>query len=431
MKILLLTNHLADYAGSEMQILELYRYFKQREDHVHVYANYVHTPFCLEFAEQDILRDIQAIDVSQYQFIWAQHAIFARLFTEQVPNLHTRLISAHLSPYEMFELSSLHYMQKLNAYFVANSPETQNKMREFGIPASNIIISFNAAPQSFIAPPPNTPLQKIAIVSNHPPAELTEAAELLRQRNFCVDIFGINHQITAITPTLIQNYDCIVSIGKTVQYALLSNRALYCYDHFGGCGYFNAENYILAKEHNFSGRGGFGHKTAVQIADEIESGFTENLQFVQNLPDKADYVLETFMEKLLALPEIELSETHFLRTFAPLEKKVAEYYGLFKNIENKLKHEQQNWEHEKQDWYSKQQHWEHERQLWHNKQQSWEYEQQNHEAQNQMLINQLHETQKILIDERNLNQQKSQKRKRKRQTGMILGALLAGLLYYL
>lgn len=249
MKILLLTNHLADYSGSEMQILELYRYFKNRGNTVHVYANYVHTPFCLEFEEQDIFRDIQTIDISQYQFIWSQHAIFSRLFSQNTPEFQAIVISVHLSPYEMLELSSLHYMQKLNAHFIANSQETQEKLQEFGIDPQKIIISHNAAPQKFITPPPqNAVLRKIAIVSNHPPAEILAAAELLQQRQIQVDIFGLGHQFQVVTPDLICDYDVIVSIGKTVQYALLANRALYCYDHFGGCGYLNENNYAIAKK---------------------------------------------------------------------------------------------------------------------------------------------------------------------------------------
>lgn len=411
-----------------------------RGDHVDVYANYVYTPFYLEFEEKDIFKNIEEINVNEYQFIWVQHAIFSRLFTEQTPHFHTHLISAHLSPYEMLELSSLYYMQKLNAHFVANSPETQNKMLKFGIPKQNISVSFNAAPKNFIAPPSqSTKLHKIAIVSNHPPSELLEAAQLLQQRQFDVMIFGIRHHIQAMTPELITQFDCIVSIGKTVQYALLSNRAVYCYDHFGGCGYLNAENYQTAKEHNFSGRGGFGHKTAAEIAEEIEFGFTENIQFIQSLPDKTDYILENFIEeKLLTLPKIELVETQFLHTFAPVEKKVAEYYGLFKHIENQLKYERQNWENEKQDWHNKeqnwnneQQQWENEQQAWQDKQKNWENEQQNYQTKNQILINQLNDIQEILINERTLNQQKNLKRKRKRQIGMVLGALLAGFLYYL
>ena len=62
MKILLLTNHLAVYAGSEIQILELYRYFKSQNHGVFVYANYIRTPIRVGLLPpQRFRRDLPAI----------------------------------------------------------------------------------------------------------------------------------------------------------------------------------------------------------------------------------------------------------------------------------------------------------------------------------------------------------------------------------
>ncbi|PJG86508.1 hypothetical protein CVP05_01505 [Conservatibacter flavescens] len=101
-----------------------------------------------------------------------------------------------------------------------------------------------------------------------------------------------------VNPALIASYDVIISIGKTVQYALLGHKPVYCYDHFGGCGYLNADNFDKAKWHNFSGRG-FDKKTAEQIASELVDGFKSALQFAQDFSDMSAFRLDEFIKTLL------------------------------------------------------------------------------------------------------------------------------------
>lgn len=39
MNVLILTNHLVELCGSEIQVLEIYEYFKERNHNISVYAN--------------------------------------------------------------------------------------------------------------------------------------------------------------------------------------------------------------------------------------------------------------------------------------------------------------------------------------------------------------------------------------------------------
>ena len=71
-----------------------------------------------------------------------------------------------------------------------------------------------------------------------------------------MDIFGLQSKVELVTPELIQKYDVVLTIGKTVQYALLGNKVVYCYDHFGGMGYLSLKNYEIARYHNFQEGGG-------------------------------------------------------------------------------------------------------------------------------------------------------------------------------
>ena len=335
MKILLLTNHLAVYAGSEIQILELYRYFKSQNHGVFVYANYIRTPMLSHFSTQDVFHKTDDINLDEFDLVWAQHSIFARLFKNKIYlNLNLKIISAHLSPFEPFEYSSLKYMQSLGAIFVANSEETRDKLSEFGI--SSVHISYNAAPAEFIHPTAPRELKRLAIISNHPHAHVLQAAKILKEKGIGVDYIGIKDmQQQFVTPELLLLYDCIITIGKTVQYALLSKRAIYCYDHFGGCGYLNQDNYNIAKYYNFSGRGFNQEKNPQEIADEIIRGFEANIQFVKTV-DASDFILSDFIKKLepksIHLTRLEQEK---LRLFYPSEEVISKLYNIYQNERTK------------------------------------------------------------------------------------------------
>lgn len=335
MKILLLTNHLAVYAGSEIQILELYRYFKAQNHEVFVYANYINSPMLNHFAKQDVFHQIDDINLDEFDLVWVQHSIFARLFKNKIYlNLNLKIISAHLSPFEPFEYSSLKYMQSLGVTFVANSEETRDKLSEFGI--SNVYISHNAAPEEFIHPIAPQELKRIVIISNHPHVNVLQAAEILKEKGLFVDYVGMKDmQQKFVTPELLLRYDCIITIGKTVQYALLSKRAIYCYDHFDGCGYLNQDNYQTAKYYNFSGRGFDQKKKAQEIADEIISGFGSNIQFVKTV-NIADFILSNFIKKL-APESIHIAplEQEKLRLSYPSEEIISNLYNLYQKERTK------------------------------------------------------------------------------------------------
>ena len=59
-------------------------------------------------------------------------------------------------------------------------------------------------------------------------------------------IDAIGSEKPAITSAeLLDHYDCVISIGKTVQYCLVQGIPVFLYDRFGGPGYLNESNYDL------------------------------------------------------------------------------------------------------------------------------------------------------------------------------------------
>ena len=293
MNVLLLTNHLKDYAGSEIQILELYRYFKLKCNKVMVYANVIENPIAAYFDKCDLCSDAQQINPCDYEIIWSQHGVFSLLFDKEENSVFAaKIFSVHLSPFENMELLQLPYMNQIGAYFVANSLETKDRLHRLGVPMEKIHVSYNCAPSSFLntSSPPQK-LNRLVIISNHPPSAV------------------------------------LLTIGKTVQYALLGNKVVYCYDHFGGMGYLSLKNYEIARYHNFSGRGG-ERKTADQIASEIINGFSDNRDFSTSLLGKEDYLIEYFMDKLLMLPSQNISAAQqlLIKQFVPIERKIRQLY---------------------------------------------------------------------------------------------------------
>lgn len=131
--------------------------------------------------------------------------------------------------------------------------------------------------------------KKIAIVSNHVPPELIEARELLTQQGCEVDIYGLGFKVSLITPEVLNEYDLVITIGKTVQYAMTLRLPVYCYDMHGGPGYLSAEELDRAAFYNFSGRG-FPKKSAQVIAEEVIGQYGNNLEM---LPELLDFIRET------------------------------------------------------------------------------------------------------------------------------------------
>ena len=192
MNILLLTRNLQQYAGSEKQIFELYDYFKKHNHRVIVFAQNIGMPIQKHFQTQDITTDITQIKIEEFDFIWGQHLQFLSLLPQLKP-CKTRLFSVHLSPFLPIELASSPLVNELGAYFIANSPETKDKLIDNGIAQENITVSHNAAPDEYLASNTHTPLQKIAVISNHIPPEILEAVKIL-QKKYTVDIFGLQKQ---------------------------------------------------------------------------------------------------------------------------------------------------------------------------------------------------------------------------------------------
>ena len=120
---------------------------------------------------------------------------------------------------------------------------------------------------------PNASLKSVAIVSNHVPQEIREAIKHLKTKGIKCTVYGEEDRYIPISPEILIKYDCIISIGKTVQYALALGIPIFEYDRFGGSGYITKDNVEQEENFNFSGRATKRIIEGVSIADELVNGY--------------------------------------------------------------------------------------------------------------------------------------------------------------
>ncbi|MBQ3575625.1 MAG: hypothetical protein IJA26_08130, partial [Clostridia bacterium] len=223
-----------------------------------------------------------------YDIIWAHHSILLDHVLFSLGITTDRLIASSLSPYEPLEC--LPYYANECSLCLANSMETRAKAIEEGVCPDKVQVFPNYVDRSWLEYPSaggeNKLLKKVAVVSNHVPAELSAAIPILKSKGCIVDIYGTGYKTVLIEPEVLSGYDLVISIGKTVQFSMALQIPVYCYDRFGGPGYIRSEDMDKAAYYNFSGRG-FEKKNAESLAEDIISRYEENKSM---LPALKEYV---------------------------------------------------------------------------------------------------------------------------------------------
>ena len=270
--------------------------------------------------------------------VWGQHwpMLGAALRLAGVaPRL---LVASTLSHYEPVE--ALLVAATSADCLVANSVE--NASAQARILTDTTLSQLRVFPNSldaswFSAPPsPPTVLQKVLIVSNHPPPEVVDMAEYLSRTGVEVDIIGMGHAIREVDADIVDAADAVVSIGHSVQKAMARCRPVFVYDRFGGPGWLTPEGVAESEEYNHSGRSSGGRRSADLLVAELRAGFGAAAKHAAELAGiaAARYRLEDNLASLLrSLPRTDGQSDLTHRWIQPssraLEEKilVAAYWG--------------------------------------------------------------------------------------------------------
>ncbi len=223
-----------------------------------------------------------------------------------------KIVYFSLSPYDNAERIPAYYDKFTKIY--CNSWETA-KIRSAEVSNYQLDIFNNSVAPEFIKNRKlsyNKNLKKVAVVSNHgvflPGSDFHKHA---LTAGLDITFFGIQSENSKkITPDDLLDFDVIISIGRTVQYALCLGIPVFCYDRFGGPGYITLDNWADMEKMNYSGR-----KKPISNKD-----FDNSL--IKNLDAKS--IIDDLINGYPAV----------LKDVEQLRKIAVERYDLYKNLDN-------------------------------------------------------------------------------------------------
>jgi len=290
-KVLVATNQFFQISGSEVVALEVVEHFSRLGCHVTFYANLIGP--ALAAACFDSLEHVSVVqepcDIRPFTFdiVYAQHQVLG-LFNYAPSNddrARTSVITGRLSRKGYLESGGWLHEKILGDHVLANSELTAEHLVAVGQPGP--ITNFrNAAPESFFKSPRDSTrkLKRALVVTNHGDVALLQAVDILRQTIDVDHVGRSGSEVRRITPELLAGADVVISIGKTIPYALVGRVPVYVYDHFGGPGYLDETSFDLAARFNFTGRCCGRKLTADEIASEVLNAFDNGATFAAEMP---------------------------------------------------------------------------------------------------------------------------------------------------
>lgn len=295
--------------------------------------------FTIDFMKQNnvSLINIKNFDNSiKYDLVWAHHfPILPYLIRKGLK--YDRIINSCISSILLIE-KPIYFYKNIDLILILTDAVKETFINDYKIPLSKIRVLPNTAPDSFFDNVRKNLPQKIksvAVVSNHCPKEVIDALKILKKSKIKTIIYGGKNPVN-ITPDVLKKHDVIISIGKTVQYALAMKIPVYNYDHFGGNGYITPENINNEQKYVFSGRSTFKKKSANEIANEILSQYKTVIKKVDSLYNIAvdRFKLSKQIQKILNI--ISQSEKLPLIQENPSNKLIFDYCEFI--IDNNAKH---------------------------------------------------------------------------------------------
>lgn len=310
MRALLCTNHLAMWSGSELVILDLAEALRARRWKVRVVTNAVSMALAQAFRASNIGLDThpQRCRAFDFDLVWVQHHMGPLLdFTfDEASGPATRFVFAHLSSYTDLEQPGFIVESLLADLIVCNSVETRSVVVDADIRDRPCHLFQNPAPSSFQIrrfEPSHSRPRRIVSISNHLPDEMDDALTILSATHG-IEVLKIGQRgntYERVTPERIMGFDVVVTIGKSVQYAMAAGIPVYCYDRFGGPGYLNPRASQLAEQHNFSGRCTPVKRGAHDLVMDLLNGYERGRAHASQ-PLPARFCLEHELDLVLSHP---------------------------------------------------------------------------------------------------------------------------------
>lgn len=296
-KIIITQNALCSLAGSEIVTLELAEYLQQIGMKVVVFTWFLGNPIKEEFEKRNITVTLDEYDpiLEKADYVWVHHQVVPFLVLDSLQKKTKKpcFIFLHMSALKDIYLEQpyvydLERRISSKSLFMAEEAKELAKKIYYGYfeKYDDLGVFPNPVPERYLDKCEHSgELKKILIISNHPTREVDDACKMLMQKGIVSELLGKDGISRLISKDILEQYDLVITVAKSVQYCLCTGTPVYIYDHFGGCGYLNSKNIKKAAHNNYSGRG-FSKKSPEQIADEIFNGYNDAYKFQrENIKD--------------------------------------------------------------------------------------------------------------------------------------------------
>lgn len=293
-----------NFAGSELVTLSQINYFLEKNWAVDVFTLEYDNPL-KDFVDSRVnvitLNNITKIKKNYDLIIARQYPLLDYvLFTlkVQAKRVYYECVSYRI-PIDAYPIYYKHLT--LNG---AISTRVINEMKKIGYDTTNIYYMRNYATKEFfdVDYNRNSVLKNIAIVSNHVPKELEDFKDYSKKNSdINVDIYGMHHNYKLITAELLEDYDLVISIGKTIFYSVAMGIPSYTYDELCTVGYITRENYKENLNNNFANSLVYNKKTGKEIFDDIIKNYDSVVKQTDVLKKMAkdDFYFDNLMDELV------------------------------------------------------------------------------------------------------------------------------------
>ncbi len=293
-RILITHPFLYEINGATIIALELASFLKQQGAEVRIYTNVFEDPIKQVFLRADIPVDVAGnmpeYHLSDFDFVWINSQTFPLSLLKELGDANKiktapKFIFMHMSAHSFCadEMPYIyHFEESLSSLSLFVSEEAFRENKKFFEKRPRKIDYYrNPAPSSYsqTTPKRHSRLKNVLVVANHPCPELKEIKDILKDRNISVDYLGFHgDKYELINEKTLSSYDAVITIGKTVQYCLVSGTPVYIYGQYGGPGWLTADNFAKAQKYNFSGRG-FSSQSPAEIVDYLVRNYSKAKKF--------------------------------------------------------------------------------------------------------------------------------------------------------
>jgi len=290
MNICILCSTLRNYAGSERIVYELSRTLSHLGHTISIGCIDIGDFYYNEMSEYLITDGLELLN-DEYDIVINLHwPSFFYFFKDGLKS--KKIIHFSLSAFEPLESPF-----KGEDYFdlvICNSCETESQIKLITENINTKVFPNSIRTDNYVPKDRNRKLERIIIVSNHPPEELLDAIPIFIDNGITVDLIGgTKDNCVLINNDTLNQYDLVVTIGYTAVMAMSLKIPVYIYDHFGGDGWIG-DNLDENFHYNFSGRPNGIKRTELEIFEDVYFNFSNNLHYVDcyysHILDKHDII---------------------------------------------------------------------------------------------------------------------------------------------